>query len=368
MPARLPGQLGSTVWLDAMPRRESPEFDPEGALTPSPAWDEQGLAACSLELAKLLAELGKATFRASGTCMYPGVRPGDLLRIEPKTVREIAVGEIAVFRRAGHLFAHRTIAQGADDHGPFILTRPDRADSGDDGPSYEQDLIGIVSRIERNGRVLPPTRNVLTPSEQAYYSCCLKLIEGKQAVIARLLSWFVAIQQTALYRLAAGFWFARAGRALDFVVQAPLHNQPASTFAQQFTGREIDTFTLDADDHGPTHWTITLRVDRQPAASLALSRCPDECPHAGWWLSGAHTRIRYRGTGVEKHLFRKAAEILARSGVPALRVILPKGAPEERTLAPPRIQREAGPCIRRNAGEIRTQHHPGSGHQVEECP
>ena len=57
-------------------------------------WGTPGPANCPLELARLLAEIGKATFRASGTCMYPWVRPGDLLHVEPRTARQIAVGEI----------------------------------------------------------------------------------------------------------------------------------------------------------------------------------------------------------------------------------------------------------------------------------
>jgi signal peptidase I len=311
-------------------REESQELAPAGALTPLSAWAGQSLAVCSLELAKFLTELGKTAFRALGTCMYPTVLPGDLLHIEPGNIRGIQVGDIVVFRRGGNFFGHRTIAKGEDTHGPYILTRPDRSFSGDDGPSYDRDLLGIVRRIERNSRILGPEPKTCTRWEQAYYSCRLILIEFKQAAIARLQGWLISAQQTGMYQLFAEFWLARSSRALDFVIQTPLHDQTASSFFRKFAGSEIDTFN-PGDHGGPAYWTITLQVDHKPAAMLAFFRCPEECPYAGWWLSEAYSRIRYRGTGIEEKLFRKAKEILASSSVRFLKISLPKKSPELRT-------------------------------------
>lgn len=277
-------------------------------------WDEQGGAAGSLEPEKLLAEFGKGTFRASGTCMYPGVRPGDLLRIEPRTVRQIEIGEIAVFRRDGRFFAHRAIAAGEDARGPYIVTRPDRSSDGSDDPSHDRELLGVVKCIERKGRLLGTARNSCGLWARAYHLCCLTLIEWREGACARLSRPLSVVQQTGLYRLTARFWFARTNRVLDYVVHAPLHSQPDSPFLQKFAGREVDAFNLDANGHVPEQWTLTLRVAGRTAAFLAFSRSSRERSDEGWRLTEAHTRIRYRGTGVEEKLFQKAEEILARSG------------------------------------------------------
>ena len=99
------------------------------------------LVLASLEVGKALADRGRTTFRAQGTCMYPTVRPGDVLHIESRTVDEVAVGDIAVCRRPGYLFSHRTIGKGVHNGRPYIVTRPDRVRRGDDGPTFDQDVL-----------------------------------------------------------------------------------------------------------------------------------------------------------------------------------------------------------------------------------
>ena len=116
------------------------------------------LVAASLEIGKALADSDRVTFRAQGTCMYPCVRPGDVLRIESRAAEEVAIGDIAVCRRPGYLFGHRTIDKGVEDGRRYIVTRPDRSSSGSDGPTYGEDVLGIVTAIERKGKRVEPRR------------------------------------------------------------------------------------------------------------------------------------------------------------------------------------------------------------------
>ena len=64
------------------------------------------------DLAKAAAENNLIRFRSQGICMYPYLKPGDILQIEPKTAQEIKIGDIAVFKRSDYLYAHRAIEKG----------------------------------------------------------------------------------------------------------------------------------------------------------------------------------------------------------------------------------------------------------------
>jgi hypothetical protein len=274
------------------------------------------MAIRSVAMGKLLAETGKISFRASGTCMYPAVRPGDLLHVAPKEIREIAVGEIAVYRKAGRLFGHRAVARGEDSVGPFLVTRPDRAKGGDDGLIRDPDVLGVVRRIERNGREVQARDGVPAGGPTMVPSLVAVLIDGRQAARERILRAFGSVQRTGIYRRIAGPWLVPAASEMEYVVEVPLDGRPGSPFSRELGAREIDSFDLRGNG-APERWTLILRRNLRPAASLSFLRRPPGCPYEGWWLTGAKARIRYRGTGVEERLVGKAREILARSGLEA---------------------------------------------------
>ena len=56
-------------------------------------------------------------------------------------------------------------------------------------------------------------------------------------------------------------------------------------------------------------WTLTAHVDstRDPAGWLTFVRDPDD----SWRAAESYVRVRYRGTGVDDALLRKARTILA---------------------------------------------------------
>lgn len=87
--------------------------------------------------------------------MYPTVRPGDVLRIQPRRAAEVAVGEIAVCRTSAYLFSHRVIAKGERGGRAYIVTRPDRSRVGSDAPTFDENLLGAVVSITRAGKPAP---------------------------------------------------------------------------------------------------------------------------------------------------------------------------------------------------------------------
>ena len=128
---------------------------------------EASLVLQMFELGHLFLENNMIKFYNQGKCMYPCIRPKDALHLESRNAGGIQVGDIAVYRRFNRLFAHRTIDKGSKDGHDYIVTRPDTARLGNDGPSFDKDILGIVVRIERNG--------VLIDTKPKEYSLIVKL-------------------------------------------------------------------------------------------------------------------------------------------------------------------------------------------------
>lgn len=273
----------------------------------------ESLALASMEIGRVLAERDGLTFRAAGTCMYPTVRPGDVLRIRPCAIGNVALGDIAVCRRPTHLFSHRVVAAGTDGGRCYIVTRPDRIPEGDDGPTHEENFLGIVTSIERGGRILPASH--LRAASHAWplaacFAFRIKLIEtGLRARLWRDEA-LVRIQRSACYRLPARLWLAAARPRISFMVRVP---QPALGDAVY---RELkpEDFDPQSDWRGRpvNRWTLVLNMDnaREPAAWMTWSREDAPC----WSEVESFAAARFRGTGLEEKLRARAESILRRSG------------------------------------------------------
>jgi hypothetical protein len=102
-------------------------------------------------------------FRARGWSMTPFIRDGDVITISPFRNRVPGVGEVVAFIRpaAGNVVVHRVVAR----HGTASLIQGDSASGYADGIIPAENLVGRVTRVERNGRNvwlgLGPERTVI---------------------------------------------------------------------------------------------------------------------------------------------------------------------------------------------------------------
>ncbi len=269
----------------------------------------------SLEIGRVLADCGKATFLARGSCMYPCIRSGDMLHIESRLIDDIKVGDIAVTRRDGRLFGHRTIAKGTDRGGHYIITRPDRSDNGNDGPTRGNDVLGVVTKIEREGKPTPTARKPLK-------GCAKVRISFREwwnrAVRARSIKGLERVQGTGIYQAVARLWLKALHPSTRYEVRVPLKPGQTHDLCRVFPP---DQFNINASlqQEGPVmEWTLamTLNAARTPAAQVTMVRSPDRCPQgAGWHSVNLRVRARYRGAGLDKALIGKTRDILARSGM-----------------------------------------------------
>lgn len=275
------------------------------------------LVLASLEVGKALADSGRAKFRAYGTCMYPTVRPGDVLHVASRTIDLVAIGDIAVCRRHGFLFGHRTIARGVSGEGPYIVTRSDGASGADDGPTFADDVLGVVTEIERHGRCYPTAVERHAWPKRAYFALRLRLLAWENAARYRVLRGLAPLQGRAAWRHAGKLWLALTRRAPSFVVWLPLRAGQRHDLHRALPADEFDVLAPTWQGRLPETWSLLLRLgdDPRPAVRATFVPCDAARPAAGWTATGVEVRRCYRGLGLEPALMEKAASILARGGV-----------------------------------------------------
>ncbi len=274
-----------------------------------PFFARQSLVRASLDIGRVLAQRDGVTFTAQGTCMYPTVRPGDVLTIKPRSVSDITVGDIAVCRAPDYLFSHRVIERGEHEGRAYIVTRPDRSRHGSDNPTFDENLLGVVVAIKRNGKPVPllPTR--YSKLIRYYYKKRLALIEAQERLKLRLSELLSRTDISIIYRPFVKTLFMLARPRLTCVVQVPLN---ATLGDAVFHRLEPDDFNPETAVNGRKimRWTIVVRLNggHEPAAWSTFVRGEDDT----WVVVESHVRMRYRGAGLDSMLTAQAEKILMR--------------------------------------------------------
>lgn len=112
--------------------------------------------------ADLLSRGTRVRFRPSGRSMYPSIREGELITVEPVAPRDVKVADIVLYRSERGLIAHRLVGTQriqctaltqssvlSPHH--FFLLRGDTSSSWDE-PVEAHQILGRVVFVERNGR------------------------------------------------------------------------------------------------------------------------------------------------------------------------------------------------------------------------
>jgi signal peptidase I len=100
----------------------------------------------------LRAVLGKGVpvrFQAKGFSMSPFIKNGDVVTISPLEDTSPGVGDVIAFVHEGtdRLYVHRVIRK----KGEFYIPKGDSI-LGADGSVSRKDVLGFVTRVERNGK------------------------------------------------------------------------------------------------------------------------------------------------------------------------------------------------------------------------
>lgn len=276
--------------------------------------EPQSLILQFFELGKLFVEKKMVTLTAQGTCMYPCIRQGEIIYLQPKSAEEIEVGEAVIYRRYNHLFGHRAIAKGQNEKGRYIITRPDTAKYGDDGPSFNEDILGVVAQKERKGKLLTPLKRDYNLIEKIWYGFCLKCFYLKQYLLKKIIFLITFLQQFRLYRLVAKLFLRTLDKKITFNFFTFAYDKVTDRFYKKISEQELLGLISNNDKNLISKWIIVLKINSKQVASLSFVFKPKTCGFGGWWLTEAQIKIRHRRTIIEKVLFDKVNELLRQMG------------------------------------------------------
>ncbi len=125
---------------------------PERASTADRPVDDLVISVDALQslMQDVLAKGATFQFRAKGSSMIPFIKDGDAITIAPPSLETPAVGKVVAFLRpgSGQLVVHRVIGR----QGAGFLIQGDNSPHQPDGLALPQDILGCVTRVNRNGR------------------------------------------------------------------------------------------------------------------------------------------------------------------------------------------------------------------------
>jgi len=101
-------------------------------------------------IADALKRHGRISLRVHGASMQPWMRPKDIALIRQISIENVRCGDVVLFRRENHLFVHRIVEKRGSLNAQ-LFSKGD-AHPTSDGVVQEQELLGRVVRIYRNGR------------------------------------------------------------------------------------------------------------------------------------------------------------------------------------------------------------------------
>ena len=105
------------------------------------------------ELSRELLRQGKSIrFSAPGRSMYPTIREGEAITVEPIDPAFVRPGDIVLYRSGDHVVAHRVVRR---EGGPRFILRDDTWGMRDEAVSADQ-VLGKVVSVERGGRAVNP--------------------------------------------------------------------------------------------------------------------------------------------------------------------------------------------------------------------
>jgi signal peptidase I len=105
----------------------------------------------------LLAEGKTVRVKAEGFSMYPSIKPGSVIFIEPfKEGTEPLPGEIIAWKREAGFVVHRFVRWVGKDNSEYAVTRGDSS-IAEDEPVLSDQIAGKVVRVENpDGKPVPP--------------------------------------------------------------------------------------------------------------------------------------------------------------------------------------------------------------------
>ena len=252
-------------------------------LTQPIASDQLGLTDL-LEISNLLIHSQTFRFRVASWSMYPMLRKGDRLTVEPVSATSLQVGDVILYHNCGQLICHRVVALDTAGAGIRIITKGD-ATTGPGEVLEPGQILGRVVAVRRRG-FWGAGLAILTDCWHSRFA---------PPVVQALLR----LQGIRLYRqiMRGLVW-----RGFEYSIGVP---EGRRWYRYERLCRDRPAPKLN----GQQGFHLLAKLGGSAVASLHAVRKGEE-----YRLEALYVRIRYRGLGVASQLLAFACHLASRSG------------------------------------------------------
>ncbi|MEC4676409.1 MAG: GNAT family N-acetyltransferase [Nitrospirota bacterium] len=270
----------------------------------------------------VLSRNGSFSFKARGSSMYPFIRDGDILTVEPVLASELDTGDVAFYRSAGeNLAAHRFIGRTMINDRTMLILRGD-ASAGRDEHVMEDRILGKVAGIQRGTRIIQHERGLprLAILLWTYVQPPAFTWPLKQAAAGLLRG----VQSLKSYRILSG-------KLLGGKVGCRVAGEDDASDIYKLYGysrfmdleEHIRSFGLKVKNAEESEYTLVATLGEKIAGAVVIKRFPkNNLRHSGWWLFGLLVRARHRGSGIGDMLMSTALTKAAAGGADRINLMV----------------------------------------------
>ena len=252
-------------------------------LTQPIASDQLGLTDL-LEISNLLIHSQTFRFRVASWSMYPTLRKGDQLMVEPASPAQFQVGDLLLYHHRGQLICHRVVALDTAEAGPRIITKGD-ATTGPGEVLEPGQILGRVVAVRRRG----------------FWGAGLAILTDCWH------SRFAPLVAQALLRLQGIRPYRQIMRGL--VWRGFEYSIGVQEGSRWYRYERLCRDRPAPELNGQQGFHLLAKLGESAVASLHAVRSGEE-----YRLEALYVRIRYRGLGVASQLLGFACHLASRSG------------------------------------------------------
>lgn len=254
------------------------------------------------EISDLLLASQKFRFRIRGYSMYPTLKTGDLVVVQPLSGEDLQVGDVVVLENRHELMCHRLVDLFEKNGEKWVRTKGDTMKKGD-VPVPLSRIVGKVISVERGGRSWSPLPAPLSLSLKDSVTLLLKqrLADRIKRVLRPL---FLFLLSFSLFRL-----FYRTGRRFPIIFRIGI---PSSQTVTPRFWRYVPSSSLFKEDMTDRYvFRFLAKVNEEVVGSLEIKAGKDAV-HGEWFISHLLVRIPYRGCRIASSLLKLAFQTLHR--------------------------------------------------------